>query len=202
MVVGITGGIATGKSAVTQMLHGHGAITFSADDASRAILIKDGPVFHQLAEAFGRVAFDARGDFDRKSLGTLIFTNPSARLTLNRIMHPAIRRLLKDQICSAQDDLLPPHIIAVEVPLLFEGHMESWFERIVVVSSSQTIQLQRLMARSRLSKDEAMARINAQIPLDVKIAHASHVIVNNAGYEPLATQVDDLWQQLIMGSRV
>jgi dephospho-CoA kinase len=58
------------------------------------------------------------------------------------------------------------------------------------------------MARSRLSKDEAMARINAQIPLDVKIAHASHVIVNNAGYEPLATQVDDLWQQLIMGSRV
>ena len=196
MVVGITGGIATGKSTVTRMLRDRGAITFSADEAARAVLTCGGGAAREISLAFGADAISPTGEIDRAYLGKRIFANSEARETLNRIMHPRIRRLLADQIRSAQDDFFPPRIIAVEIPLLYEGNLQNWFERIVVVSASVTVQALRLMFRNNLDEQEAKARIGAQLPIEEKAAAATYVVVNNGSEDDLTPQVDELWAKL------
>lgn len=196
MVVGITGGIATGKSTVNRMLRDRGAITFSADEAARAILVSNGDAVHEISRTFGAEAIAPNGDIDRAFLGKRIFSDKEAREKLNRIMHPRIRRLLSDQIRSAQDDFPPTIVIAVEIPLLYEGNLQSWFERIVVVSSSVTAQAMRLNSRNGLSDQEAEARIESQIRTDLKAEAATYVVVNDGSESALIPQVDDLWCKL------
>jgi dephospho-CoA kinase len=111
-------------------------------------------------------------------------------------MHPRIRRLLADQIRSAQDDFFPPRVIALEIPLLYEGNLQSWFERIVVVTASVTVQSNRLMLRDGMNYQDAQARISAQIPTEEKAAIATYVVVNNRSENDLTPQVDDLWIKL------
>ncbi len=195
MIVGITGGIATGKSTVTGLLHALGAITFSADEASRAVLSKDGPVISDIRKEFGNPAIAENGTINRAALAELIFADPLARARLNNILHPRIRRLLKDQLESAKDDY-PAKIVAVEIPLLYEGHLENWFERIIVVVSSEAVELERLMARNGLNADEANRRIRAQMPLADKAKLATYVVYNNGPLAALAPQVAAIWNSL------
>ncbi len=197
MLIGITGGIATGKSQVTRLFAAKGATTFSADEAARAVLTPGGPVLHDIVRIFGPEMLRADGQLDRSRLAGVIFADTQARETLNRIMHPPIRRLLRDQIEAAQDDLSPESVIAVEIPLLFENSLEDWFERIVVVIASEPIQKKRLCARNGLSESEAEQRLAAQWPLADKAARADDVLMNDGTLHELAQQVDALWQRLI-----
>ena len=196
MVIGITGGIATGKSQVTGLFASKGATTFSADEAARAVLNKNGPALQEIAQAFGSDTLRPDGQLNRAALARVVFQDPKARETLNRIMHPPIRRLLRDQIEAAQDDLPPGSVIAVEIPLLFENNLQAWFERIVVVTTSETVQIARLRARDGLSEVEARKRLAAQWPLAEKVARADDVIVNEGTQEDLAQAVDALWKRL------
>jgi dephospho-CoA kinase len=178
------------------MLRDRGAITFSADEAARAVLTEFGNTAREICQAFGAGALSATGGIDRVFIGKRIFSDPKARETLNRIMHPRIRRLLADQIRSAQEDFLPPQLIVVEIPLLYEGKLESWFERIVVVTASETVQAERLMVRGGLTYFEAKARIASQLPTAEKAARATYVVVNDMSERELTPQVDEVWCKL------
>lgn len=196
MVVGITGGIATGKSTVTRMLHERGAITFSADEAARAVLTRDSLAYREIGDTFGAGVISPSGEIDRTALGRIVFADPEARALLNRIMHPPIRRLLFDQIRSAQDDFSPRCVIAVEVPLLFEGNLQSWFERIIVVSASVPVQIERLKLRNRLDEQAARQRAATQLSMEAKKAMATYVVANEGLYTDLTPQVDEVWSKL------
>jgi dephospho-CoA kinase len=196
LTLGITGGLATGKSLVTRLMREHGAVVFSADQAARAVLIPNGQTLRQIAEAFGPDVLNADGSLDRALLGRRVFADTSARSILNRITHPPILRLLRAQMDACSVDLPPDTIVAVEVPLLFETKIQTWFERIVVVTASERVQVSRLDVRDLLPEAEAYSRIAAQMPLSHKIALADGVIVNDGSVETLTAAVDTLWNEL------
>lgn len=195
-VIGITGGIATGKSLITRLLKARGATTFSADDAARAVLTPGGLTLQEIARTFGKEMLRPDGALDRARLGQRIFADPAAREQLNRIMHPPILRLLHAQIASAREDLPPTALIAVEMPLLFEARLQDWFDAIIVVTASEATQVARLRARNGLDEAEARRRLVAQWPMADKIARADFVIANEGTPEQAAEAVETLWNQL------
>jgi dephospho-CoA kinase len=196
MVVGITGGLATGKSEVARMLEARGAVVFSADQASRAVLSPGGPVARELVGEFGPAIITEDGGVDRAALGRLIFADADARERLNRITHPAILALLRAQIDAARDDLPASSIIVVEAPLLFEANIASWFERIIVVTASEPTQIARLRERNGFDEAEAKRRIEAQWPVAEKAARADHVIRNEGSPEELEVAVERVWESM------
>jgi dephospho-CoA kinase len=196
LIVGLTGGIATGKSLVTRLLAQHGAVTFSADEAARAVLTPGGPVLQEIAATFGPEMLTPGGSLDRARLGQRIFADAAAREQLNQITHPPILRLLSAQIAAVHADLPPDTVAVFEVPLLFEAKLQAWFERIVVVASSVTLQVQRLCERNGLDEPEARRRLAAQLPLTAKIAQADYVVNNDGSLPDLIAATEALWRQL------
>lgn len=195
-VIGITGGLATGKSLVTRLLGAKGATVFSADEAARAVLSPNGAVLQEIVRAFGPEMRRPDGSLDRGRLGQRIFADPEARERLNRIMHPPILRLLRAQIESARADLPPDAVIVVEVPLLYETGMQDWFDRVVVVTASEASQIARLQARNGLDEAEARRRLAAQWPMREKVRLADEVVINDGTREEAAEAVEALWQRL------
>lgn len=196
MLLGVTGGIACGKSSVMQILRRLGAITFSADEASRAILTVGGTVEQELRVTFGNEIFSPDGQLNRKRLGALVFEDTGAKQNLERITHPAILRLLWRQIEAAKEDFLPPNVIAVELPLLYEKKLDTWFEQILVVAASSSLQVTRLQARQGFTEEEAQLRIAAQLPLPQKVARANRVIWNEGSMQELEETVLSFWRSL------
>lgn len=193
-VVGITGGLATGKSAVAELFRERGMTVFSADEAARATLTES--VKSAIAEAFGPEMLHPDGSLNRARLGMRVFADPEARERLNRITHPPILRLLRAQIESARKDLAPGSLVAVETPLLYETELSGWFDSVIVVSASESVQLARLQSRNGLDRAEALRRIHAQWPLKDKEARADYIINNNGTRAELEQAVDALIERL------
>lgn len=198
-LIGLTGGIATGKSTVTRLLAALGAVTFSADEAARAVLVRNGPALRRIAAEFGPEILTPAGDLDRARMGRAVFADDSVRQRLERILHPLIRSLLRAQIEAAQRDLPPDTLIVVEIPLLYEGGLETWFDQVVVVAAPETVQRERLQQRSGLNAEESRRRLAAQWPLDRKIARADQVVVNAGSLPQLEAAVETLWPLLKRG---
>ncbi len=194
--VGLTGGIASGKSSVMRLLQEHGAITFSADEAARAILAPNGSVLTQIRQAFGENVLHPDGTLNRSQLASIVFSDPEARQTLNQITHPPILRLLSAQIESVHYELTPQSIVVTEMPLLYEDHLEHWFDRVVVVTSNEAKCLSRLQERNKLTPEQAKQRLQAQLPLQEKTARADIVIENNSDYPALVQATQRLWYTL------
>jgi dephospho-CoA kinase len=195
-LIGLTGGIATGKSAVTRLLAAQGAVTFSADEAARAVLARNGPALRQIAQEFGPEMLTPLGDLDRARMGRTVFADSEARHKLERILHPLIRSLLRAQIESAQRDLPADTPIVIEIPLLYEGGLQTWFDQVVVVTAPEAVQRERLQQRNGLDAQEADRRIAAQWPLERKVALADHVLVNDGSFSQLKAAVENLWPLL------
>ncbi len=200
-LIGLTGGIATGKSAVTRLLAARGAVTFSADEAARAVLVSKGPALRRIAAEFGPEMLTSLGDLDRGRMGRLVFADSEARRRLERILHPLIRSLLRAQIEAARSDLASEALLVVEIPLLYEGGLETWFDEVVVVAASEAKQRERLRQRNGLDPAEIDRRLAAQWPLDRKIARADHVLVNDGSLPQLDAAVETLWQSLNRGRK-
>lgn len=194
--VGLTGGVASGKSSVLRLLAERGAVAFSADEAARATLAPDGCVLRRIREAFGDGVFAPDGTLLRKRLAAIVFDDAEARQTLNRITHPPILRLLHFQMESAQHELSPKSIVVVEIPLLYEEGLQGWFDLVAVVSAPQEAALKRLASRNGLTQEEAIKRLQSQTPLEEKAAKADIVVENNGGLQELATATDNLWRLL------
>jgi dephospho-CoA kinase len=195
-VIGITGGLACGKSTVARLLAQHGATLLSADDIAHEITAAGSAVAQEIARVFGPEVLDKAGKIDRKALGSLVFHDSEKRKQLESITHPAILRLLKERISSVVNERAGSLVI-VEVPLLFEAGIESWFDCILVVAASEQIQLQRLRERNGLTEEEARARIESQMPLNEKVARGDFVLWNVGGLDDLSAQIDLLWFKLL-----
>lgn len=201
IIVGITGGIACGKTTVSELLAEKGAIPINADEIGHQLLKADSPVIDDLVNAFGREILEESGDVSRKKLGAIVFEDKSARERLNAILHPLIiqRSRSRARQLVLED---PSCVVLLDAPLLIEAGAYDSVDLIVVVSASPETQLQRILERSHaqnhpLTESEAQARIDSQMPISEKVKYADVVIENDGTPEELYEKVDQLWDQLM-----
>lgn len=166
LVIGLTGGIASGKSTVANMLIEKGITVIDADIIAKQAVEKGMPAHRQIIDEFGEDILLPNGDIDRKKLGALVFTNEQKRLALNAIVHPAVRQ----EMLNRRDKAIANReaFVVLDIPLLFESKLESLVDKIIVVSVTEELQLERLMKRNQLTEEEAVSRIRAQMPLEEK----------------------------------
>ncbi len=195
MRIGLTGGIASGKSFVLRTFAELGAVTFSADEAARAILAPQGSVLKAIAQTFGASVLYPDGSLNRNLLAQSIFKDATLREKLNSLTHPPLLRLLAAQIESVYYELAPQVPVIVEIPLLYEVGLESWFDQVVVVYATPAEQVERLCKRNKLSRREAEARLLAQMPLEEKRARADIVLENHSDEISLTRATQRLWRQ-------
>ena len=192
-IIGLTGGIASGKSTVTSYLKEKGYPVIDADRVVRDLQAPGGALYRILVDHFGREILDASGELDRVVLGQRIFSNPSERDWSNRVQGQLIREALakaRDRQATQSD------LFFMDIPLLIEQGYEGWFEAVWLVAVSKETQLKRLMERNRLSELQAKERIAAQMPLDEKRAHADLVLDNNGDLTTLYARLDAALKQL------
>jgi dephospho-CoA kinase len=194
-VLGITGGIATGKSTVTKMLADFGAPTISADTIARVLLAPGTPTTEAVLAAFPSCAAPEPGTIDRRALARIIFADPSARTCLEALTHPAIIDVLHTQIAAWRVSETA-QIAAAEIPLLFEAGLETLADENVVVVCAEETQLARLCARDGIDEEEAHRQVAAQWPLADKIARADRIITTDGDWEETRRQVLALWDHL------
>ena len=195
-VIGITGGIATGKTAFSRALReaAPGAAFFDADIAARELTDGDPEARALICEAFGAEIY-AGGHLNRGQLRAIVFADPEKKVALEQILHPRIR---SQWALEAERRRNSTELFFADIPLLYETGGETLCDRVVVVACSPTVQLERLMARASLDRTAAEQMIAAQMPLADKIARADHVAWNNGPLDVLAAQAQMLaasWRQ-------
>ncbi|HEY6197794.1 MAG TPA: dephospho-CoA kinase [Candidatus Binatia bacterium] len=193
-LVGLTGGIATGKSTVAAMLREFGAKIINADDLARVIVQPGKEAWKEIVAAFGNDILRPDKTIDRDKLRKLIFEDDKARAKLDSIAHPRIRALAlaRAQELAAKGS----EVVIYEAPLLFENEAHAWLSPIVVVSCEDATQRQRLKARDRLNDFEIDQHVQAQMPLAQKKALADYVIENDGDLDDLKRQVRDVWTKV------
>lgn len=174
-VIGLTGGIASGKSTVSELLSVFGFKVVDADKAAREAVKKGSKGLAQVREVFGDEAIDENGEMNRRYMGDLVFNHPEKRLELNAIIHPIVRGIMEEE---KQEYLKQGYNVIMDIPLLFENELENTVDEVWVVYTSESIQMDRLMQRNNLSLEDAKARVYSQISIDKKSRMADHVIDN------------------------
>ena len=196
VVIGVTGGIATGKSAVARMFADLGAELISADDIAREVLAHGSPVLACVIERFGKDLLLPNGDLDRSRLAAIIFSDPQARDDLNAITHPAIIAGMREEIERFRHSHdAGRRILIAEIPLLFECQLQTVVDKVVVVAAEQRTQESRLMKRDRLNREQALARISSQMPLREKIGLADWVLWTDGDLPETERQVRQIWAE-------
>lgn len=197
MIIGLTGSIASGKSTVANMLREKGYPIVDADVIAREVVEPGSPVLEEIQRAFGKDVLREDGTLNREQLGSIIFHDESKRKQLNELIHPAIRQ----QMVSQKENYLSQgyRTVIMDIPLLFESKLHGYVEKILVVSVTEEVQKQRLIARNELSEQEAAARIASQLDMRIKESGADAVIHNNGTVEETEKQLQAIlenWQAL------
>ena len=193
-VIGLTGGIGSGKSTVSQFLAELGATIIDADKIGHEVLKPDTEVWREVVAAFGKQIVTANGTIDRKKLGTIVFSNPEARAQLNQIMHPRIYEMVKAQLAEYQRQ--GTNVVVVEAPLLVEADWTLLVDEVWVTTAAEDTVLKRLRERTGLSEAESQARIRSQLPPEEKIKSADVVIDTDFDLDELKAKVRELWRGL------
>ena len=196
-LIGLTGGIATGKSTVAAMLAARGAAVIDADVLAREVLVPGTPAFAEVVETFGPHVLGDAGAVDRAALGSVVFADPQLRAELERITHPRINALMQERILDALES--DAALVVADIPLLFERRREDAFDGTILVYAPPAIQLQRVRERDGLDDLDAQRRLVAQLPIDEKRARATWVIDNGGTRESTAAQVDEWWREVVAG---
>ncbi len=198
-LIGLTGGISTGKSTVSKILTDRGCPIIDADKIAREVVEINKPAYVKILEVFGEEILQEDKTLNRKALGKIIFNNIELREKLNQIIHPYIFQSIKaniDKLCQTKS------IIILDAPLLFEQY-SLWeqynikFDEIWLVYLDRNTQIDRLMERDNISKEEALSKIKAQINIDEKKGKSSKTIDNSGDIQCLIKQIDDLIKDLI-----
>lgn len=201
MILGVTGGIASGKSTVAHMLREMGALVVSADALARELVVPGSEVLMQLQQQFGSQIVAPDGTLDRKQLGDYVFTHPEARRELEAIMHPAIAALsrlrLRQAVNAQRARGAMGGLVVYEAPLLFEAGARDRVDQVLTVTVADDVQLQRLMQRDNCSIDDAKARVAAHMPQHEKARLSDYVIDNSADREVLRHRVAQLYTALV-----
>jgi dephospho-CoA kinase len=197
-VVGLTGGIGTGKSTVSAMLRELGATVIDADEATRAVQARGSDGLRRLVDEFGAEILTPEGDLDRARLADIAFRDPGARRRLNGIVHPLVGAWMAARQREAEER--GDTVVVLDIPLLFESRGAGAFEDVLLVYATEDVQLQRLTELRRMTGQQARARMAAQMPIEAKRGLASHVIENTGTLEDLREQVERAWAELSDGS--
>jgi len=190
VVIGLTGGIASGKSTVSTILKSMGLALIDADIIAREVVNVGAEAYHQIVETFGIEVLLPDQTIDRKKLGSIIFNDEEKRVLLNQIVHPAVRKKMikeKERYLSNGEKT-----VILDIPLLFESKLTKLVDRTLLVYVNSEVQLERLMKRDNLSQEDALARISSQMPLHEKINLADAIIDNNGTFEELEAQIHQL----------
>jgi dephospho-CoA kinase len=193
--VGLTGGIGSGKSAVSALFVQHGAVLVDADLNARAVVAKGTPGLAAVITEFGPQVLRADGELDREALGRIVFADPEKLARLNAIVHPLVGAESARQIAAAEASGAP--VLIHDVPLLVENNLQGMYDAVVVVAASPATQLDRLTRLRGMAPADAQARIDAQAPLADKLNAATYVIENDGPIEALPAQVDRVWRALL-----
>lgn len=193
-IVGLTGGIASGKSEAARHLSTLGACCIDADAISHALTAPGGALLGVIRETFGDEVFLPDGALNRRALGEVVFSDPAKRLVLDSITHPAIQKAVMDDIERAAAE--GESLVFINVPLLFETGMDALCDETWLISLDRATQAERLMARDSLTREQAEARIDSQMPLEEKERRATVVIDNRRSVEKLNSEVGNLYQAL------
>ena len=197
-LIGLTGGIASGKSTVADRFVHHGAELIDADVIAREVTQPGTDAYRDIVEHFGRAVLDDDGFIDRAALGEIVFSEPAQRAVLNGITHPPILAEIADQL-----ELLVAFdgCVVLDVPLLVETDADRKYDAVVVVASREHLQVERLVKYRGLTEAQAKERVAAQAPLEAKLARATHVIWNEDGLEQLRSRADDVAERLCAAAR-
>lgn len=193
--VGLTGSIGVGKSFVASVFDELGCHVLDADQTAREVVMPGTPGLKALTEAFGEEILNTDGSLDRKRLGTLIFADPNQRQRLNHILHPFIIAR-QDEIMNAWEAQDPHGIGIVDAALMIESGGYKRFDKLIVVHCRPEVQLERLMLRDKLSRDEALRRINSQMPQEEKQKFADYLIDTSDGFDLTRDQTVRVYQAL------
>ena len=197
-LIGITGGIGSGKSTIARLFSELGLPTIDSDEIARAALEKGAPGYQPAIDCFGDEILAADGAIDRRELASLVFSDDSKRRALEAILHPIVRekiRMSSDALAQAGH-----RFIVVEVPLLFEAGWEAGFDAVIAVSCDEEIAIARAMQRLSISRDDARARIAAQAPAAEKVARADAAIDNSGDLDEARAQVKKLFAVMKSGN--
>ncbi|MCX7885824.1 MAG: dephospho-CoA kinase [Verrucomicrobiae bacterium] len=187
--IGLTGGIATGKSEVAALWQGNGAIVVDSDLLARRALEQGTPTYRAVVSHFGAGILNADGSINRAALADIIFSNETERMVLNELVHPVVRQFRRQQLAALGTARA---VVVAVVPLLYEAGEQTEFDCVVVVACSEATQLSRLLAKG-LSEPQARARIAAQWPNTKKMELADYVIWNDGSRRLLANQAQMVW---------
>jgi len=193
LLVGLTGGIGSGKSTVARLLEKRGAVVFDADLLAREAVEPGTPGHAAVMERFGADVLAPGGELDREALASIVFADPAARRDLEQIVHPEVRRLFAEGSEAYRDT---DRVVVFSAPLLVETGMHTAFEVLVVVSATVATQIERLMRQRGMSEPSIRARIDAQAPLEDKAAAADVLVDNEGSLDELESQVEQLWNDL------
>ncbi len=193
-LVGLTGGIASGKSTVAAILKQLGAAVINADELSREVVQPERDAWKEIVKTFGADILQQDKTLDRKKLRTIVFDNPEARKKLEAIIHPKVRALAEERIRELA--AAGRSIIVYEVPLLFEGQLPHWLRPVILVACDINTQKKRLRDRDHLTATEAQRHIGAQMSLEEKRKLADYVIENTGSLEDLKQEVKSVLETI------
>lgn len=197
-LVGLTGGVGSGKSTVADMLRRLGADVVDADEATHAVYEPGTPGFDAVVREFGE-RYVRDGRIDRARLGELVFSDPDARRRLNDIVHPLVRDWMAQRTAEAVER--GAEVVVQDVPLLFENSLERLFSSVILVYAPKEVQIERLVSGRGLTPSRAREMIAAQMPIEEKRGRAHHVINNSGSLEDTQAQVTAVWKQLTKARR-
>ncbi len=193
-VIGLTGGIGSGKSTVSRFLAELGAVIIDADKVGHEALKPDTELWREVVATFGRQILTPSGDIDREKLGEIVFSNPDSLLRLNRIMHPRLYAVVKAQLEECRQQGI--EVVVLEAPLLIEAGWTSLVDEIWVTVASEATVLRRLQERTGLSEPESLARIRAQLSSAERVRYADVTIDTDGELDELRARVEKQWRGL------
>ncbi|UCC59935.1 MAG: dephospho-CoA kinase [Dehalococcoidia bacterium] len=194
IVIGLTGGIASGKSAVSGMLEQWGAVVIDADKVGHEAFLPDTDAWREVVATFGSEILDENGKIDRSKLADIVFRDPDALLRLNSIMHPLMYRIVEHKIEALRDRCVD--VVVLEAPLLIEAKWTDLVDQVWVVVAPESNVIDRLCNQKGFTEEQAKARINSQTTSSEKSKYADVVIENDSDLGSLREKLEDIWRRL------
>lgn len=195
LLVGVTGGIASGKSVVAARFAEHGAVVVDADAIAREVVEPGTPALARIAEEFGSALIGDDGSLDRQALGAIVFADPAKLAILNGITHPAVLELSQRRFAEAAA-ADPDAVVVYDVPLLSEARSKAEFDVVVVVSAPDEARIERMVSRRGMSREEAERRIRSQVSDEDRRALADYIIESGGTLDETLAQADAVWAEL------
>jgi dephospho-CoA kinase len=197
LLVGLTGGMGTGKTLAASFFKDLGAFVIDSDLICRKLVEPEQPAWREISDIFGKEVFTELGNLDRKKLANIIFKNPQKKEILERILHPKVFEVEEIKYKAIRKEH-PTAVVIVDAALLIESGNFKKMDKIIVVNSDEKNRINRIIARSQMDQDEVIARINSQMPSEDKVLYADFILENSLGKDSLRSKVIDIYAKLAL----